>query len=379
MNNFCRGVAANHTKYPAKDNFPLYTDHQCMVRKHLTLEMYEKNFDKVTPNGVTFDKCIQPSVDFNGKITGLVAGDEESYTVFSDLFDAVIDEHHLGFKPSEKHPAPELDPSKLVNGKLDETYVKSCRIRTGRSIRGLCLPPAICRAERRRVAEILSSALNGLEGDLKGKYYPLADMTKEEEQRLIDDHFLFQKPTGHLMTNSNAVRDWPDARGIWHNDKKNFLIWVNEEDHCRVISMQQGGDMLATFDRFCTGLKEVESLMKAKGHEFMHSDRLGYLCTCPTNIGTGLRCSVHVQLKNLSKHPKFDDIVKGLQMQKRGTAGEHTAAVDDTYDLSNAARLKKTEREFVQLVINGVNKIIEMEKRLAEGKSIDDLLPEGAK
>ena len=41
--------------------------------------------------------------------------------------------------------------------------------------------------------------------------------------------------------------------------------------------------------------------------------------------------------------PRFDDIVEALEMQKRGSAGEHTDAVDDTFDLSNAARLKKTE------------------------------------
>ena len=43
------------------------------------------------------------------------------------------------------------------------------------------------------------------------------------------------------------------------------------------------------------------------------------------------------------KHPKFDAIVVALGLQKRGTAGEHTEAVDDIYDLSNAARLKSTE------------------------------------
>jgi creatine kinase len=365
-------------EYGAK-NFPLYTTHQCTVRRHLTPEMYANNFGKKTVNGVTFDKCIQPSVDNTGKLVGLVAGDEESYTEFSDIFDAVINDYHGGFGPEAKHPAPELEPSKIVNGQLDSKYVKSCRIRTGRSIRGLCLPPAISRAERREVASTLEAALSGLKDDLAGKYYPLIGMTPEQEAQLIADHFLFQKPNGHLMVNSNAVRDWPDARGIWHNNEKTFLVWVNEEDHCRVISMQQGGDMAATFERFCRGLKNVESLMKSKGREFMLSPRLGYLCTCPTNIGTGLRCSVHVQLHQLCKHPKFDEIVLAFGLQKRGSAGEHTAAVDDIYDLSNMARLKKTEREFVQQVIDGVIKIVEMEKALEAGKSIDDLLPESCK
>ena len=57
------------------------------------------------------------------------------------------------------------------------------------------------------------------------------------------------------------ARDWPDARGIWHNDKKNFLIWVNEEDHTRVISMQKGGNIKEVFDRFCNGLKQVSRMV----------------------------------------------------------------------------------------------------------------------
>ncbi|KAK2194005.1 hypothetical protein NP493_3g02057 [Ridgeia piscesae] len=321
----------------AKANFPVYTTHQCMVAHHLTLPL------------------------------------------FKELFDPVLNEQHRGFTPTDKHPAPELDPSKLKGGELDDKYVRSCRIRTGRSVRGLCFPPSISRGERREVEAVITDALAGLKGDLSGKYYPLMKMSPEDEKQLIEDHFLFQKPTGHLMVNSAAVRDWPDARGIWHNNDKNFLVWINEEDHCRIISMEQGGNLKGTFARFCRGLKEVEALMKSKGREFSWSERLGYLCTCPTNLGTVLRCSVHIQLHKLSQDPRFDKIVVALGMQKRGTSGEHTAAVDDVYDISNAARLKKSEREFVQLVIDGVEKLIQIEKALEEGNSIDDLIPADAK
>ena len=62
---------------------------------------------------------------------------------------------------------------------------------------------------------------------MTGKYYPLAGMTEEEQQQLIDDHFLFDKPVSPLLLASGMARDWPDARGIWHNDAKNFLVWVN--------------------------------------------------------------------------------------------------------------------------------------------------------
>lgn len=62
----------------------------------------------------------------------------------------------------------------------------SSRVRTGRSIRGLSLPPACTRAERREVERVVVDALSGLKGDLTGKYYSLTQMTEKEQQQLID-------------------------------------------------------------------------------------------------------------------------------------------------------------------------------------------------
>lgn len=62
----------------------------------------------------------------------------------------------------------------------------SSRVRTGRSIRGLSLPPACTRAERREVERVVVDALAGLKDDLSGHYYSLTQMTDEEQQQLID-------------------------------------------------------------------------------------------------------------------------------------------------------------------------------------------------
>ena len=69
-------------------------------------------------------------------------------------------------------------------------------------------------------------------------------------------HFIFQF---NVVIFLGMGRDWPDARGIFHNDQKNFLIWINEEDHTRVISMEKGGNMKRVFERFCKGLNQVTS------------------------------------------------------------------------------------------------------------------------
>lgn len=155
-----------------------------------------------------------------------------------------------------------------------------------------------------------------------------------------------------------------------HNNDKTFLIWINEEDHTRVISMEKGGNMKRVFERFCRGLKQVEHLIQERGWEFMWNEHLGYILTCPSNLGTGLRAGVHVRLPKLSKDPRFGKILDNLRLQKRGTGGVDTAAVGDTFDISNLDRLGKSEVELVQLVVDGVNYLVECEKKLEKGQDI---------
>nr|AAK35006.1 octameric creatine kinase precursor [Chaetopterus variopedatus] len=372
------GTSNVHLRYPASANYPDLSQHNNIMASNLTPVIYAKLRDKVTPNGVTLNLCIQTGVDNPGhpfiKTVGLVAGDEESYEVFADLFDKCIDERHGGYKPWDKHPT-DLDSTKLRGGNFDPKYVLSSRVRTGRCIRGLSLPPACSRAERREVERVVVEALNGLQGDLAGKYFPLAKMTDAEQEKLIEDHFLFDKPVSPLLLASGMARDWPDARGIWHNDKKNFLVWVNEEDHTRVISMQKGGNMREVFDRFCNGLQKVENLIQSRGWEFMWNEHLGYVLTCPSNLGTGLRAGVHIKIPKLAKDPRLNEVLKKMNLQKRGTGGVDTAATGDTFDISNSDRLGKSEVQLVQQVVDGIDLLIQMEKRLERGQRIDDLIP----
>lgn len=66
-------------------------------------------------------------------------------------------------------------------------------------------------------------------------------------------------------------------------------------------------------------LPQIEEIFKKAGHPFMWNEHLGYVLTCPSNLGTGLRGGVHVKLANLSKHAKFEEILTRLRLQKRGT------------------------------------------------------------
>ncbi len=105
-----------------------------------------------------------------------------------------------------------------------------------------------------------------------------------------------------------------------HNDNKTFLVWVNEEDHIRVISMQKDGNIRDVFRRFCEGLVKFEDGLKKNGNEIMWNEHLGYVLTCPSNLGTGLRAGVHVKLPKLAQDEKrLNEILEKLRLQKRGT------------------------------------------------------------
>ena len=92
------------------------------------------------------------------------------------------------------------------------------------------------------------------------------------------------------------------GRGIFHNADKSFLVWVNEEDQLRIISMNKGGDVTGVFSKLARGIQAVgDSVMAESGRKFMLDERLGYLHSCPTNLGTGMRASVHVDLPGWTK------------------------------------------------------------------------------
>ncbi|NWI37185.1 KCRB kinase, partial [Picathartes gymnocephalus] len=360
-------------KHSPEEEYPDLKAHNNHMAKVLTLDLYKKLRDKQTPSGFTLDDCIQTGVDNPGNgiamfPSGFVPCCDLTYhfpdTSIINIKMAQLNNQRL--PPDEEYPDLSTHNNHMAKVLTLDLYKK---------LRDRVTPSGFTLDDVIQTGSLCLSALGSLDGDLKGKYYALRNMTDAEQQQLIDDHFLFDKPVSPLLLASGMARDWPDARGIWHNDNKTFLVWINEEDHLRVISMQKGGNMKEVFNRFCTGLTKIESLFKAKNYEFMWNPHLGYILTCPSNLGTGLRAGVHIKIPHLGKHEKFGEVLKRLRLQKRGTGGVDTAAVGGVFDVSNADRLGFSEVELVQMVVDGVKLLIEMEKRLEKGQSIDDLMP----
>merc|ERR1711904_217061 len=128
------------------------------------------------------------------------------------------------------------------------------------------------------------------------------------------------------------------------------------------------GDVTARFMRAC---HEVEKVLKAEGSGFMHNDHLGWVLTCPSNLGTGLRAGTMVRLNKLSSRPDFKKLLGKMKLQARGTGGVDSASTGGTWDISNADRIGHGEVDLVNVVIEGAAQLVKWETALDAGKSAE--------
>merc|ERR1711970_1583262 len=208
--------------------FPEIKSTHSLTAKHVTAEKWAKLGDHVTAtSGFTLAKAIACAVEFDNRHCGIYAGDWDSYKVFADVFDPIIQEYH-GISADSVHTS-DMDVGKINGNIVEGAPVHSTRIRVGRSIDGFGLSPGITKDQRLGVENLMKKAFANLTGDLAGTYYPLTGMNEKVRQQLVDDHFLFVSGDRNLIA-AGMERDWPEGRGIFHNKDKTFLTWVNEED-----------------------------------------------------------------------------------------------------------------------------------------------------
>lgn len=347
---------------PIPRRFPTFpSTANSLLKRHLTPAVYEALKEKETPEGVSLYDVIKVGVQAPICKLGVIALDPESYTVFAPLFDPIIEAYHAGYRLASGHPR-DLDPSHLGEAAADpdpeSEYVESTRIRVARNLRGFPLPGRLSTGQRKDVERSVVAALSSLKGDLAGKYYPLEDMDDEMRVALEKEHFLFRKETGYFAF-GGIYRDWPEGRGIYFNSSRTFLVWVNEEDELRIISMQPGGDIGAVFGRLSRAITALEAKL-----DFLFDDQRGYMASCPSNLGTGMRASVYIRLPLASNSPQLKAICDELYLQARGADGEHSEVGEGIVDISPLKRLGVSEVECARALHTGVTRLIALEKEL---------------
>ncbi|CAF0952148.1 unnamed protein product [Adineta ricciae] len=375
-------------RYSAIAEYPQLHKHSNLMARHLTPQLYAKLRDRITSSGYTIDDVIQVGVDNprspNGQYFGVTAGDEESYRMFSDLFNPLIRERFN--YPFESRQYHDFDIAKLrFPFESDETfninkYILSSRIRITRNLATFTFPTFSTRAERRRVENKFKKVFEQFSqtNDLfNGIYHRLSNTDEREQEKLFNDGVFLFKPIAMNWLSSGVCRDWPDGRAIYINSDKSVYAWINQKDHLRFVSWSKNNaanNLRSVVTNFVQGINSLEDIMKTEGISFAHDDHFGYLTTCPSNIGTGLKYNVYLKLPNLTKDRRFPTIIKDLHLTMNEIMDPDAEAFKDCIDVSNQDRIGKTEIEIIQHVLNGVTKLIEIERHLESGNKLDDYL-----
>lgn len=330
---------------------------KALVKKYLSVKIYKTLEHAKTDSGFTLSQAVNSGIKNPDSSIGLYAGDAQSYRTFSLLFDPVISEYHK-FTKSQKHCTDfvELNLSPIDP---EGRFIRSTRVRVARSLKDFCFPAHITLSKRRELEKKIIDALSCLKDDLKGSYFSFEKINEKERAQLKRENLLFQK--GDPFQDAAGINsDFPKCRGVFHSLDRNFLVWVNEEDHLRIISMEKTSDISTVFNRISKSLAQLNRHL-----DFARNDTYGYLTSCPTNIGTSMRAGVHIQLEKLEKKKDLlHTLAENFNLQIRGTKGEKTKVENAVFDISNRQRLGISETGIIHNLHTGLMAIIKAEKNI---------------
>ena len=230
----------------------------------------------------------------------------------------------------------------------ESDVVFSTRIRLARNIKGFSFVNRYTKNDALKIIEIVENIVPSLGYGLKLlRLKDIDDITKLSlvEKHLISPEFAYNKSeTGAIVI----------------NDEENICIMINEEDHIRLQVTSAGLELKNLLNLAIEIDKELEQLVP-----YAYNDKYGFLTSCPTNVGTGLRASVMVHLPALAKTGnirKVLEVVNNFDMNIRGIYGEGSKSSGDIYQISNKQSLGISEQEVIRNLKIITDKVIEQER-----------------
>ena len=320
-----------------------------------------------------FLKCLNSGIENPDSGMGVYACQPDDYDRFKPFFSKALAKYHKVAEDAKHVNNWSLEGVEGLpaDGKLDITKLGlpelSMRVRTGRNLKDFPLPGAMTKEQRCEMENRMLKAFEVLFANpaYGGKYCSFTPghpnfVDEAEYQALVDAHIAFKDMSvDTYLASAGIAADWPHGRGVYVSEDKGFIIWVGEEDHLRIMCMKKGTVLNEVFDRLKGALDVVTAIDSIGG--FAISDDYGVVTSCPTNLGTAMRASLHIKLPNLTSDgtdAKAKKICKPLGLSVRGLGGEHTPiGADGTVDISPSARFCITEAEIITALYKGIEQL----------------------
>jgi protein-arginine kinase/Ca2+-binding EF-hand superfamily protein len=329
----------------------------------------------------SFLKCLASGIDNPDSGMGIYACQPDDYDRFKPFFSKALAKYHKVAEDAKHVNDWSLDGvvGLPADGQLDIAKLGlpalSMRVRTGRNLKDFPLPGAMTKEQRCELENRMLQAFEVLFADpaYGGRYCSFTPghpnfVDEAEYQALVDAHIAFKDMSeDKYLLSAGIAAHWPYGRGVYVSADKGFIIWVGEEDHLRIMCMKKGTLLNEVFDRLKGALDVVNGIESIGG--FAISPDYGVVTSCPTNLGTAMRASLHIQLPALTADgtdAKAKEICKPLGLSVRGLGGEHTPiGADGTVDISPSARFCITEAQIVTALYKGIEQLKAAEDRVA--------------
>ena len=200
--------------------------------------------------------------------------------------------------------------------------------------------------------------------NIKDVFFQSAEIEKEDYDYIdiskidpIDKMMLVEK---HLVSPELIMEGRPCAAII--SKDETVSIMLNEEDHLRIQCISPSEDIDSTLSR-CEELEKVFD----KAFQIAFDPKFGYLTSCPTNLGTGMRASFMLHLPALVLSGHIHSVLAAcgkIGVAVRGIYGENSEALGNMFQFSNQGSLGRNEEETLMAIKNVKSQIIGQEYRL---------------
>ena len=234
----------------------------------------------------------------------------------------------------------------------DAGIVISSRIRIARNLAGVPFPHLLEPEKSMEVINEINKALESKEAvDLIGnmELTLMNDLSPLERQILVDKHLISPDLLNSFQSKAAAIRD-----------DEAVTIMINEEDHLRIQCLLSGLRLKEAWEVVNNIDDGLERTL-----DYAFSEKLGYLTSCPTNTGTGLRASVMLHLTGLKIINQLGGVfnaISKLGLTVRGLYGEGTEALGDLFQISNQITLGQSEEEIISNLISITRQILAQEQ-----------------
>lgn len=238
----------------------------------------------------------------------------------------------------------------------ESDIIFSSRVRVARNLAHFPFPMLSTASQSVEVVNLIEKALTADDvPDLlaNAELIRMQDLTDLQKRVLVEKHLI-----------SPLHADESPSGAVILSQDESVSIMINEEDHIRIQCLFPGFQL----ERAWKLASEIDDWLEKHVH-FAFDEQCGYLTSCPTNVGTGIRASVMIHLPALSITQQLNHFIPAITqvgLAVRGIYGEGSEALGNLYQVSNQVTLGQSEVEIIDKLQGVVRQMIEHEKQARE-------------